>query len=95
MAIRTPRYLHKPMKFIFFETDDIVFGYMVSTPMLVLSALLGLPMPVTIIVIVGAILAYQHYKKKNNRGFLKHIGYMTGGNKFKGFVSSKVKKFRE
>ena len=86
--VRLPQYMHLPMQFLWFDTEEmmvIVFFYVFA---LVFGGY------VWIGVIVGPYL-YMQVKRKKPRGFLRHLIYSLGFTKLKGYPPPQAFKFYE
>lgn len=87
--VRVPRYLHEPVKIIFFDQEDIMLlgmGY-------VLWLLAGTIYVIPISVLVPYLLI--RYKKSKPRGYLRHLLYAFGFSKMKGYPLPTTTDFHE
>ncbi|MFZ2800631.1 MAG: type IV conjugative transfer system protein TraL [Syntrophorhabdus sp.] len=87
--IRIPQYLDVPFQVLYWESDEFAFILLFFTLALafggwVLWALLPIG-PYT----------YIHFKRKYNRGFLKHLIYIVGFKEFHGYPSAFCTDFYE
>ena len=80
MKVQTPKYLHKPFRILWFESDELllIFGGLV----------LGMYVSFMLFPIL-LVLAFiiRRLKTRLNRGFVRHIPYFLGVMKFKNFPS--------
>lgn len=86
--MRLPQYLHMPVQIIWFESDEIMvilFGYLIGNLFggWAWAAIAVLPWP------------YIIAKKKNPRGYLKHLLYMLGFLKIDGYPIYFSQEFNE
>lgn len=85
---RFPLYLSRPFQILWFEADEIVIGsifYLLTN----ILTIWFLPL-----IIFGPYF-FKSIKKTRPRGFLKHLFYMLGFAKFKGYPIYFEKDFQE
>jgi len=86
--VRLPQYLHLPMQFLWFDTEEltvIVFFY-------VFALLFGGGF--WLAVLIGPYL-YMHVKRNKPRGFLRHLIYVAGFSGMKGYPPPQATQFHE
>ena len=86
--VRPYRYLHRPYRILWFETEEIALLFMGFIFALVVSIWLLIPFVVTTIIV-------RKVKKKMPRGFLKHLFYFAGYYRFPGAPTAHEKTFQE
>jgi type IV conjugative transfer system protein TraL len=88
--VRIPQYLSLPPRFVWFDMDDLIVGFIPFT----FALLFNFNMLVTFIISGVLIFLYKQNKEKFSRGFLFHIAYMMGA-KFQGYESVHTRRYRE
>jgi len=89
MTRRVPRYLHLPVKILWFDMEDIAIGIVLYVLWLVIDQLYVLPL--------FGFMFYFYYKLKirSPRGLIRHILYDLGFIKLSGYPTSRVIRFEE
>ena len=83
-----PQHLSRPFQVLFWETDDLAIVFLCMTIALVIGGLTWF------LLIIGP-LAFSALKRNRPRGFLRHLLYLSGLLRYKGYPSAFVKNFRE
>lgn len=83
-----PQYLSKPIQVLWFELDELVIFIFTLTFALVYGGVMW-------ILFIVVQWFYSRTKRKNARGFLKHILYMLGLVEMKNYPEYFVKEFCE
>ncbi len=88
MIAKSKKFLHKPFRILWFETDEI-FLFFLGIVFCFHVTIWFLPITIFLIVII------RRSKEKQPRGFLKHIAYQLGLMRFKGYPSFFEDRFNE
>lgn len=83
-----PQYLSKPIQVLWFEIDELVIFLFTLTVALIYGG-------ITWLLFVASQVLYTRTKRKNARGFLKHILYMLGLLDMKNYPEYFEKEFHE
>ncbi len=87
--IYIPRFLSRPIPLLFVEADELGILLFVGFIGFDIHIALGVVLlPLTYFV-------YKNLKRKNGKGFIRHIPHMLGFKTFKGFPHAFVKEFYE
>jgi len=89
MEQKIPQYIDSPPQILFWEADE--FGFIT---LFFILALMNGGWIMWGLVITGPWF-YIHFKRKNNRGFLKHLFYMSGIKNIKYYPSIFIDEFME
>ncbi len=88
MKVKPYKYLHRPFRLVWFESDElmlILIGIFLSFVVYVWSFLL----------FIALVYGMKKAKPKLPRGFIKHIAYYLGVYRFKGYPVFFTNKFIE
>ncbi len=85
---RFPQYLSRPIQIVWFEIDEVVIFLFCLTATLIYGRWMWIVFPL-------AQYLYVRTKRKNARGFLKHVLYMLGFTRMKGYPEYFQKEFQE
>lgn len=85
---RFPQYLSRPIQILWFETDELVLCLFTLTLALLYGKIMWL------VFFVSQYL-YTRTKRKNSRGFLKHLLYMLGFVQMKNYPEYFDREFHE
>lgn len=85
---RFPQYLSRPIQILWFETDELVLGLFTLTLALIYGNIMWL------VFLVSQYL-YTRTKRKNARGFLKHLLYALGLIQINGYPPYFEREFHE
>lgn len=85
---RFPQYLSRPIQILWFETDELVLGLFTLTLALIYGNIMW---PVFFV----SQFLYTRTKRKNSRGFLKHLLYALGFLNIKGYPAYFEREFHE
>jgi len=88
MKTRTHKYLHKPFRLLWFESDEIFLLFAGLVLGMYVNTLFFL------VLIVCAVLS-RKFKAKYPRGFVRHISYFLGLLRFKKYPSFFESSFQE
>ena len=88
MKVETPKYLHKPFRILWFESDELFFMFG--------GLILGMYVTFMLfpVMLVCAFLI-RRFKMRLNRGFVRHIPYFLGIMRFKRYPSFFESRFNE
>ncbi|HPJ93796.1 MAG TPA: type IV conjugative transfer system protein TraL [Deltaproteobacteria bacterium] len=86
---KVPQYLNAPFTVLFWSSDEFVIIILFITLALAFGGY-----PLWILAFIGPF-GYVHFKRKYNRGFLKHLIYMSGLKTFEGYPSTFERDFME
>ena len=85
---RFPQYLSKPIQVLWFELDELIIFLFTLTFTLIYGGFMWF-------VFVVIQVSYTRTKRKNARGFLKHILYMLGFMKMNSYPEYFQREFHE
>ena len=88
MRVTTNKYLHKPFRLLWFESDEL-FVFFLGAVLGFYISLWLLPMFFTLGVII------RKTKEKQPRGFVRHFFYYIGVLRFKGYPTFFESEFQE
>lgn len=83
-----PQYLNKPIQVLWFELDELIIFIFTLTFALIYGGVMWL-------IFIGIQWFYTRTKRKNARGFLKHILYLLGLAEMKNYPEYFEKEFHE
>ena len=85
---RFPQYLSRPIQILWFEIDEVVIFLFCFTATLIYGRWMWIVFPLVQYF-------YVRTKRKNARGFLKHVLYVLGFTRMKGYPEYFQKEFWE
>ena len=88
MRVRTPKYLHKPFRILWFESDELF--------MMFLSLVLGIYVSVYFLpALLACVFVARKVKARFPRGFLRHISFFLGITRFRNCPTFFESRFQE
>lgn len=86
MPESVPQYLHKPLRILWFDSDDLMIMMVAYIIAMSLGGYLWLG-------VIAVPVAYIFYKNNKPRGFLRHVFYQLGIYRLQGYPSPYIKRF--